>query len=184
MNALRNEDKTSREATSMRLGAGMLVALVVLATLCLPPSAYGGLGGALARGATKGVTRSLRGGSAWRVFRRDLLRDRGSRVRRLAEPRRVFRYTTKPRAQEELQSGIAPGRHMASRANPGRPPSATTAQEKYGLLKKPEVRETVKLPAGQPVQLNRVIGGEAGYGEITSSKRVPPGAIEKTLPLR
>ena len=34
---------------------------------------------------------------------------------------------------------------------------------RYGLLAKPEVRETVRLSKGFPVRLNRAVGGEPGF---------------------
>jgi hypothetical protein len=52
------------------------------------------------------------------------------------------------------------------------------------LDKAPAVRETVTLPKGFPVRPNKVVAGEAGYGELTSSERIPGDAIRKVVPIR
>lgn len=143
----------------------------------------GGLGKAVARGAARSAARALRGSPA-RTLRRDLLRDRATRVRPLPKDRTVYRYTSRDRVREELRRGIPPGSHMTSRGGAGRPLTPEQAQRRYGLPQKPEVRETVRLPKGQPTRTNRAIGGAPGVGETTSSKRVPPEAIKKVTPLR
>jgi len=167
----------------MKLKKNLLVGLLVT-TIALPSAAEAGsLGKAVFRGATKSASKTLRG-SAARTLRRDFLRDRATRARPLFQNRRVFRYTTKAQARQELQRGIQPGSHMTAHATGGRPLSPTQAQSRYGLPQKPEVRETVRLPKGQPIRPNKAVGGAAGVGEFTSSRRVPPEAIEKVVPLR
>jgi hypothetical protein len=167
----------------MKLKKNLLVGLLVtMITLPLAAEA-GSLGKAVFRGATKSTSKTLRGSTA-RTLRRDLLRDRVTRARPLFQKRRVFRYTTKTQARQELQRGIGPGSHMTARAAAGRPLSPVQARRRYGLPQRPEVRETVRLPKGQPIRPNRVVGGAAGVGELTSSRRVPPEAIEKVVPLR
>jgi hypothetical protein len=157
---------------------------LLMMSLALPT---GGEAGSVAKAAAHGATRSVT--KAWRdvaakTLRRDFLRDRATRVHSLAGNRTVFRYTTRVQARQELQKGIRPGSHMTVRATAGRPLSPAQARRRYGLPQKPEVRETVRLPKGQPVRQNRVIGGAVGVGEVTSTKRMPQGAIEKVVPLR
>lgn len=161
-----------------------LLAGLLMMVMALPPAAEaGGLAKAAFRGATRSSTRAFRRTAA-RTLRRDLLRDRATRVRLLSKDRAVFRYTTKAQARQELWIGIRPGRHMTARATTGRPLSPVRAQRRYGLPQQPEVRETIRLPKGQPVRPNRAVGGAAGVGELVSSRRVPPEAIEKVVPLR
>jgi hypothetical protein len=117
------------------------------------------------------------------ILRRDLLRDKVTKARPLAAERRVFRYTTRDRARQEIRRGITPPSHMTSRASRGRPLSREKARSRYGLTARPQVRETVRLPKGQPVRTNKSLGGSPGVGEITSSKSIPPKAIERVTPL-
>jgi hypothetical protein len=117
------------------------------------------------------------------LLRRDFLRDRTLPVRRLKAPRTVHRYTTWERALRELQKGLPVGTHTTARARPGRPPSPEAAQRRYGLPRKPEVRETIRLPEGTPVRRGKVLGGRRGVGEINTARRVPPEAIRKITPL-
>jgi hypothetical protein len=138
---------------------------------------------AIGRGVAKAAASPLRRAPV-QLLRRDLVRDRATRIRPLPQDRTVFRYTTKERAREEIRRGIPPGSHMASRGGPGRPLSQQHAQRRYGLPDKPEVRETIRLPKGHPVRLNRAYGGEQGAGEITSPLRVPREAVQNVTPLR
>jgi hypothetical protein len=167
---------------SVRTVLACFLAAFFFAASAEPANAW--LGRAVLRGVAKSATRGVRARSASSLLRRDLARDAASPVRRLAEPRTVFRYTSRAQARHELRTVIAPGRHMTSRAQPGRPLGARTAKKRYGLPAKPEVRETVKLPPGQPIRLNRALGGEAGRGELTSPAPVPRAAIRKVVPTR
>lgn len=167
----------------MKLRKNLLAGLLVMA-IALPSAAEaGGLAKAVFRGATKSASKTLRGSTA-RTLRKDFLRDRATRVRPLFQNRRVFRYTTKAQARQELRNGIRPRSHMTARTTAGRPLSPVQAQRRYGLPRRPEVRETIRLPKGQPIRPNKVVGGAVGVGELTSSKRVSPGTIEKVMPLR
>jgi hypothetical protein len=125
--------------------------------------------------AGKGLLRDL--------LRRDFLRDRTLPVRRLKAPRTVHRYTTWERALRELQKGLPAGTHTTARARPGRPPSPETAQRRYGLPAKPEVRETIRLPEGALIRQGKALGGRPGVGEVLTARRVPPEAIRKITPL-
>ena len=168
----------------MTHGKHILFVGLLLGALLLTSAAEGGsLGKAAARGAARSAARALRGTPA-QTLRRDLLRDRATRVRPLPKDRTVFRYTSKDRAREELRKGIPPGSHMTSRGGPGRPLSPEHAQRRYGLPERPVVRETVRLPKGQPTRSNRSVGGAPGVGETTSSRPVAPEAIKKVTPLR
>jgi hypothetical protein len=158
---------------------------VLAAMLALPQSVQGGsLGRAVLRGAARSVAGGARQSTVRRALRADWLRDRRTAVRPLRQPRTVFRYTTRRQMQRELRRGIAPGRHMTSRARPGRPLTADRAARRYGLPAKPEVREAVRLNPGQPARLNRALAGERGRGELTSPRRVPAEAIRRVVPLR
>ena len=114
---------------------------------------------------------------------RDLLRDRTLPVRRLKAPRTVHRYTTWERALRELQKGLPAGIHTTARARPGRPPSPETAQRRYGLPAKPEVRETIQLPEGTLIRQGKALGGRPGVAEVVTARPVPPDAIRKITPL-
>jgi hypothetical protein len=121
---------------------------------------------------------------AWtRLFSRDAARDAATKARPLAKSKKVWRYTTKKNAREAAKKGLPANRHMTSGVTPGRPPKAGSAQTRYGLPNKPEVRMTIELPARQPVRRNKVLGGAAGFGEVTSPKAVQPSAIKRITPL-
>jgi hypothetical protein len=168
------------------MGIGkMIVALILAAGAAFfPMNADGaGLGKATARAIRSHSLTSAHKVSP-QILRRDLIRDRATKARGLAAERRVFRYTTKDRARQEIRRGIPSQSHLTSRAGRGRPLSSGKAQRKYGLPERPQVRETIRLPKGQPVRTNKSLGGAPGVGEITSSKPIPPKAIEKVTPLR
>jgi Ni/Co efflux regulator RcnB len=118
------------------------------------------------------------------IRRKDQSRDARSHAKPLPKGRTVYRYTTKKRAGQESSKGIPAGAHMTSRGVAGRPASAGQAQREYGLPRKPEVRETVRLPQGQPSRLNKVYGGKVGEGELTSTRRVPSKSVQKVVPLK
>lgn len=126
----------------------------------------------------------LLGRETQQVLRRDLARDRKLPVRTLKEPRTVFRYTSRSRAQHELHGGLRPGVHVTARGGPGRPPTAENAQRRYGLPHRPEVRETIRLPAGMRVRQGKVIGGRPGYGEIVLDRPLSPEHIRRVAPLK
>lgn len=124
-------------------------------------------------------------GAAMRsLLKRDAARDAATAAKPLSKPKRVWRYTTQKDAAAARKQGLAADRHMTSGVAPGRPPDAGTAQRRYGLPAKPETRLTIEIPAGHPVRRNKVLGGAPGYGEITSPKVLPPGAIKDATPLR
>jgi hypothetical protein len=125
--------------------------------------------------AGKGLLRDL--------LRRDFFRDRTLPVRRLKAPRTVHRYTTWERALREIQKGLPVGTHTTARARPGRSPSPETAQRRYGLPRKPEVRETIRLPEGALIRQGKALGGQPGVGEIVTARPVPPEAIRKITSL-
>jgi len=168
----------------MRFGRMIGALILAAATVFFPMQADGaGLGKATARAIRSHSLKSAHKVSP-HILRRDLMRDRTTKVRALAAERRVFRYTTRDRARQELRRGIPSQSHLTSRAGRGRPLSPGNAQRKYGLPERPQVRETIRLPKGQPVRTNKSLGGAPGVGEITSSKPIPPKAIEKVTPLR
>jgi hypothetical protein len=166
----------------MKRGNGIVAGLLILATGLLPLTAEAGLGRAVARGAWRSSTRKLWGRSAGQVLRRDLVRDRAIKARPLSRPRTVFRYTSKAQARTELRRGILPGRHMTSNGGSGRPLSGVAAQQRYGLPRRPQVRETIRMPKGQPIRSAKALGGRPGVGELTSPKRLSPGGITNVVP--
>ncbi len=168
--------------------AGALTVMVLS-----PAPAVAGLldriaGRAAVRGSATGLRASpphgIRRPPQGQLLRRDLARDRATRARPLDRERTVFRYTTRERVRIEARRGLSPGAHLTARATPGRPLGSLQAQRRYGLPARPEVRERVRVPKGHPVRPNRVLGGSRGVGELTSPKRLPPGAIAGVVPLR
>jgi len=167
----------------MKRSGVLVTAAAVLAAAILPLAGLAegaGLKGAITRGAARGAKKAIPKSIQKSL---DSVRDGATKPRPLPKDRSVHRYTTKERAKEEVKKGIAPGSHMTPRARPGRPPSPDSAQRRYGLPRKPEVRETISLPKGTPVRPNKALGGAPGEGELTSPRRVPPGAIKKVAPL-
>jgi hypothetical protein len=149
-----------------------LLSVALIAVILMVPAAEaGGLGKAFARAAMG------------KVLKRDLMRDAATAARPLAKSRKVFRYTTRKQSVREARHGLAPDRHMTARTVRGRPLSPETAQRRYGLPNKPEVRETWKLRSGTPVRSNKALGGTPGTGELTSPRRLSPKDLEKTVPL-
>ncbi len=163
----------------------LMVLCLTAATLSVSPAGAGPIGRALERGAARSLSRSA-GRSAERgavrprsraFFRQERVRDLRTAPRPMAQQRTVYRYVPSPTARLEAKRGIAPGKHMTSRPARGRPLGATRAQQAYGLPKKPGAVETVRIPAKQPVRLNKVLGGAPGRGEATSPKHLPPEAV-------
>jgi hypothetical protein len=115
---------------------------------------------------------------------RDVQRDAATKALPLARPRMVHRYTTIERARHESRHGIPPSTHMTSKARPGRPLSSESAKNRFGLPRVPNVRETIRLPRGTLVRPNKVLGGQPGFGELTSPRRIPPGAIVRLTPVK
>ncbi|MGC8732062.1 MAG: hypothetical protein ACP5RC_07365, partial [Halothiobacillaceae bacterium] len=76
-----------------------------------------------------------------------------------------------------------PGSHMTAAARPGRPMSAQAAKERFGLLRKPTVRETIELPKGFAVRHSHATNAARGVRELTAPRQVPPDAIRRVVPL-
>jgi len=153
-----------------------LLAIVLSAFLLMPQLAEGApLGRAVAWATSRRAVKA-------RILKLDALRHRVP-VRPLAQPRTVQRYTMMTRAQRELRHGIAPGSHMTAVARRGRPMSAQQAKQYYGLLRKPSVRETIRLPKGFPVRHSHATNAARGVRELTSPKPVPPEAVKKVVSL-
>lgn len=107
---------------------------------------------------------------AKKVLERDVARDTATQAKAMQRDTIVRRYTSWQQARKESVHGIWPGTHMTARITKGRPISAQSAMERYGLRSKPDARMTIRIPEGHPVKKNKVIGGKPGYGEITSTK--------------
>lgn len=114
---------------------------------------------------------------------RDNLQHMRTPSRALPEGRTVFRFTTKERALDEARRGLPPEAHMTARGGPGRPLAPDHVRQRWGLPKTPEVRETIRLPKGTPVQLHKALGGDRGVGALTSPEPLPPSVIKKVTPL-
>jgi hypothetical protein len=116
--------------------------------------------------------------------RREHARDNKTPTKPLERDTRVYRYTTKEEVARLRRDGVPSRTHMTSHGGAGRPLSADKAQKREGLRKTPDTRVTIDVPGGTPVRKNRVMGGERGRGEMTTTKRLPPSSVEKSVPLR
>lgn len=112
---------------------------------------------------------------------KDARRDGATKAVPLSAERRVWRYTGKREAERELKSGVPAGAHMTPSVRPGRPPSAATAQNQYGLPRMPEARLTIRLHRGTPTAHNKALAGRPGRGELTAPVAVPRENIEKVI---
>lgn len=160
-----------------------LLILVIISSVPLQAEA-GGKGKIIAQAVQKKLSLGNWGGRVEQARARDLVRDRAATARPLAKDRVVSRFTSKSQADYERQHGLGAGMHMTSREiHPGRAPSDITAMKTYGLKKRPEVREQVRIPKGTSVKINKAYGGKPGTGEITLAERLPPGTVGKVIPL-
>ena len=157
--------------------------LAILLTVLLCGQASAQIGRAMRRGILGGSGRSA-SRSPGRLLRRDLIRDRATRIRVLKRDRLVARYTSSRSARLEWRSGIKPGTHFSSRLASGRPLRGWQAKRRFGLPHRPTARESVLLRRGTPVRFNKALGGRPGVGEIVASRRVRPQYIRKTVPIR
>lgn len=119
-----------------------------------------------------------------KLLKHELARDAAIVAKPLSRSRQVWRYTTRQQAAREARDGLVPGSHMTARVTRGGPPSSETAQRHYGLPSRPQVRETWRLSAGMPVRSNKTLGGAPGVGELTSSKRLSPEGLVRTIRLK
>ncbi len=138
--------------------------------------------GKVARAAARGATASAKKSMA-KVLRLDRIRDARTPASQLVRPRTTFRYVTPQQARSETSRGIAAGRHLTSRAMPGRPLSGSAAAARYGLPTNKTMRLTVELPTGTRLRFNKALRGGPGIGEITTTRRVPPEAIRRVVQL-
>jgi hypothetical protein len=181
-------------ATAFVQHSSVLARRLMLACAVISVFGCGKVEGAAMRGAERGATRAARGavrglGRATRAdvesaFKREAARDARIVAKPLSKSRTVFRYTTREQSARELERGLAPRTHMTSRGGRGRPRSAASARARYGLPRSPEVRETLRLPAGQRLKLGKAVRGAPGVGEATSSDYVKPNAIRRVVPIK
>ncbi len=177
----------------MKLGKSLVKILFLACSFLLAgpaPQAAAGIFGALGRGAERSVMRSVGRSEAKaaeratvRAFSKDAARDASTAAKRLSRPKTVFRYVPAKTAKHEMGLGIPARTHMTAVGGPGRPMGAGKAMGRYGLNRRPGVRETVRLPKRFPVRFNRAVLGEPGVGELTSPKRIPGKAIVKAVRL-
>ena len=119
------------------------------------------------------------------IQRWDAARDKTLPVKKMEQSRTVSRFTSIKQARMEQLGGIAPKTHMtAAKVHPGRPLSRATARDRYGLFRKPNAVMTVTIPKGQPVRRGKVVAGQGGYGEITSTRRIGPEHIKDVRRLK
>ena len=157
----------------MRYFQFITVAILIGGSCYTSPSTAGGTARALTNAATHRIEASL----VRQELTSEALRDLKTPVTRLPKSRIVWRYTKKQYAQEEQRAGIASNRHLTAQRTGSKPLSAYSAQRRYGLHLLPEVRETVLLPRGHPVRINKAWRGQPGVGEITSPQPLPRTAI-------
>ncbi len=131
-----------------------------------------------------GVGKAISNAAMKKVLRRDLARDMSTAAKPLPRDKVVWRYTNRRQLSIESSRGLSPNTHMTSRIQRGRPLTAQTAQSRYGLAKQPTFRETIRIPRGQPVRLNKALGGKPGVGEATSPTRISSNAIIRMDPVR
>lgn len=115
------------------------------------------------------------------IKRRDRERDAKTPAKPQEKESVVRRYTQR---KKDLQRDIKPGEHFTAPVKPGRPPGPETAQKRYGLEKPPKWVGTIRVDKGQPVKKNKTTGGEPGYGEGTSTKKIPQDNVVKINPMR
>ncbi len=161
-------DTRLKPALRHRLLTALLAGCLAGGLAVTPPAEGGALGKAL----------------IGRLLARDLARDAATAARPLARGRLVQRFTSARQAAKETRLGLAPNKHLTPRAARGRPLGPQSAQRRYGLPRPPQVRETVRLPAGQPVRHNKALGGEPGRGELTSPRALPKGSVIRVVPLQ
>ena len=119
---------------------------------------------------------------AWGTKKKDYVdikhRDRIRDSRSIAKPQErttiVRRYTFR---KKDLQRDIRPGEHFTAPVKSGRPLSSVTAQNRYGLFKRPKWVGTIRVDKGQPVKKNNAIGGT--HGEGVSTKKIPKENVLK-----
>lgn len=159
-----------------------LISVFLICSLCLPNASWGSsVGRAAVRGAEKSLARGLRR-PANRLGAFDALRDRKSHLSALRGQRSVDRYTSFGTAKSELKFGLPADRHMTIFSS-RRPLTASNAKVRLGLPKRPDVVERIQIPKGTSLHFNKVVGGKAGYGEITSPSRLPKSSINRILTL-
>jgi hypothetical protein len=140
------------------------------------------------RAATRGVGTTL-ASKAPRptpmILKMDRLRDSQIPIMRLTRPRSVYRYTTSAQANTYRRNGVPSGVHFTVKAGPGRPLTSISAKERYGLPRIPTARVEVILPKGATVKAGKVIGGQAGYGELKTYRRpLPPSTVQAVVPIQ
>lgn len=119
------------------------------------------------------------------ILRRDRVRDSRLPVRKLEQPRKVFRFTTLKQARLYRQTGVPSGTHFTAKVGPGRPLTAAHAKERYGLPRIPRARLQFLLPKGTTVKSGKVIGGKPGFGEVkTYRHRLEPSAVKNLVRLK
>lgn len=161
-----------------------LVALILICCFGCTASVSRAAGPARAafRDAEKSLERDMQR-RAYRVRAFDYYRDRASGLSVLKRARSVDRYTRISRARSELRWGLPAYRHMSSISS-RRPLTARSARLRFGLPRKPNAVERIRIPRGTRLHFNKVLGGKPGFGEITLSSRLPKSAIRKVLTLR
>lgn len=152
--------------------------------MILAPSAAAQASRALVRALERRAAERAVRHEAMSVLRRDAARDAGVAATTLNKNLTTHRYVTGKKLLPELQRGLRPGAHTSSRALPGRPPNAATAQRIFGLPERPAWRLRIEWPKGWPVRKAKALGGRPGVGEITSRRALPRSAVKGAIRLR
>ena len=150
----------------------MLMAILLGLGLWLsPPLAIASPASSAAKAATK------------RILARDAARDAATAARPLERSQNLSRYTSRQQAEREAAHGLESGRHLTGSPETGRPLSAKSAQKRYGLPEKPEMRETWHVESGTPVRRNPAMNGTGGATEITIPQALPNKNLVRVEPL-
>lgn len=141
-------------------------------------------GRALARTVERRAMARFAGREMAAMLRRDAARDARLTVRALPKTISTHRYVSGKSILGELTEGLRTGAHTTSRALPGRPLGALSAQRKLGLPEAPGWRLRIEWPKGWPVRKAKALGGKPGVGEITSPRALPRSAVKGAVRLR
>ncbi len=153
-----------------------VIAAVASLTLIGTGSAEAGPAARIAKRSSAGLSRLVRGDWA-RIAKLDRAAHRAGRTAVLTAPVSVKRYVSRARAAFETKHGFRPWTHFTGPVRPGRPLSAATAGDRFGLRRVPQRVEKVTLPAGTRVKKLKVHGGGPGQAEWVLVDRLQRAAV-------
>ena len=150
-----------------------LLASFVITTFSCHDSLAAGLAKSVAKAA---IHRSM--------FAREAARDRATQAVALSKSKLVPRYTTKSQLQTDRKHGLAAGKHLVGPGEKKNLLTPRSAQQRFGLPRTPEVRQTWYLPKGTLVRPNKVWFGHPKASEITLVNPLPPKNLVRVEPLQ